>query len=65
MIGRKELRQAFEHKPFVTKGYVMKQMGYKKYDNVSRFFEGLESIGRRYLTEDVIGKIMEYREYAD
>ena len=65
MIGKAELRRAFEHKPFVTKGYVMQRMDYKKYEQVNPFFEGLEHIGHRYLTEDVIGKILELREYGD
>ena len=63
MIGKVELRRAFEHKPFVTKGYVMKRMDYKRYEQVNPFFEGLESIGQKYLTEDVIEKILEHREW--
>ena len=58
MIGRAELRRAFGNKPFVTKGDVMKAMGYKKYENVSPFFSGLGHIGRRYLTDDVIERIL-------
>lgn len=66
MIGKKELQRAFEHKPFVSKGYVMERLMYKTYKDVRPFFDGLESInGRRYLTEDVINKIMEVKEYGD
>ena len=65
MIGRTELRRAFGNKPFVTKKQVKEAMGYKKYDHVQRFFYGLEHIGRRYLTEDVIDRMLGEVEYAE
>lgn len=65
MIGKAELQRAFENKAFVTKGYVMQRMDYKKYEQVNPFFDGLEHIGQKYLTEDVIKRILEYREYED
>lgn len=64
MIGKVELRRAFEHKPFVTKGYVMKQMGYKRYEQVDPFFIGLDRLGRLYLTEEVIERILEIKAYG-
>lgn len=64
MIGKQELRRAFGNKPFVTKGDVKDALGYKKYDDVRPFFIGLESIGRRYLTEDVIERMMELKRYG-
>ena len=65
MIGRVELRRAFGGKPFITKGQVKQAMGYKKYDDVRQFFDGLEHIGQRYLTEDVIEKILQQVEYEE
>ena len=63
MIGRKELRRAFGNRPFITKGDVKKALGYSNYDQVRQYFHGLERIGNRYLTEDVIEKIMGEVEY--
>ena len=65
MIGKQELRRALGNRPFVTKGDVKTALGYKKYDDVRPFFVGLESIGTRYLTEDVIEKMMELKRYGD
>lgn len=65
MIGKAELRRAFGGKPFITKGQVKEAMGYKKYDDVRQFFDGLQHIGQRYLTEDVIEKILGEVEYDD
>lgn len=63
MIGKKELRRAFGYKPFVTKGQVKEALGYKTYGDIKRFFIGLEHIGSRYLTEDVIERILGEIEY--
>ena len=63
MIGRKELRKAFGDKPFITKTEVRDILGYSDYKYISRFFYGLEHIGQRYLTEDVIEKIVGEVEY--
>ena len=63
MIGRQELRRALGNKPFVTKGDVKDAMGYKKYDKIRRFFVGLEHIGSKYLTEDVISRMLGEIEY--
>lgn len=65
MIGRKELRRAFGNKPFVTKGDVKEAFGYKTYKDIREYFRGLEHIGQRYLTEDVIEKILGSVEYPD
>lgn len=65
MIGKAELRRAFNNKPFVTKGDVKEAMGYKNYNEVRQFFYGLEHIGQRYLTEDVIERIIGLKEYGD
>lgn len=58
MIRREQLRKALGDKPFVTKKEVKEALGYAKYDEVRKFFYGLDHIGQRYLTEDVIGKII-------
>ena len=65
MIGRKELRRAFENKPFVTKKYVLERMGYKTYKEIRRFFRDLQHIGCIYLTEDVIDLILKHVEYPE
>ena len=65
MIGKAELRRAFGGKPFITKGQVKEAMGYESYRDVRPFFVGLEHIGQRYLTEDVIEKILNEVEYDD
>ena len=63
MIGRKELRKAFGDKPFVTKGEVRDTLGYANYNEIRKYFYGLEHIGQRYLTEDVIERIVSEVEY--
>lgn len=65
MIGKIELRRAFGNKPFITKGQVKDAMGYESYRDVKHFFDGLEHIGQRYLTEDVIERIIGAKEYGD
>lgn len=61
-MGKKELKRAFENREFVTKKYVMGKMDYKKYEQVNPFFEGLGHIGQKYLTDDVIERMLELKE---
>ena len=63
MIGRKELRTALGNKPFVTKKEVRDALGYATYQDIRKFFYGLNHIGQRYLTEDVIDKLLAEVEY--
>ena len=65
MMGRTELRKVFENKPFVTKKYVRDRMGYAEYNEIRQFFYGLGHIKNKYLTEDVIDKILETVTYED
>ena len=65
MIGKTELRKALGNKPFVTKKEVRDAMGYTQYNEVRRFFYGLGHIGSKYLTEDVIEKILENIAYEN
>lgn len=63
MIGKRELRRALGDKPFVTKKEVRDLLGYSTYNDIRKFFYGLNHIGQRYLTEDVIEKIIGEVEY--
>ena len=65
MIGRAELRKVFGNKQFVTKKEVRDAMGYAQYNEVRMYFYGLGHIGRKYLTEDVIDKILENIAYEN
>ena len=63
MIGKKELWDVFEHEKFVTKGIVKEKMRYATYNDIRKYFHGLNHIGNRYLTADVIDRILEAVEY--
>ena len=65
MIGRTELRKAFGNKAFVTKKDVRDAMGYANYKEIRRFFYGLGRVGTKYLTDDVIDRILENIAYEN
>ena len=65
MIGRTELRKVFGNKQFVTKKEVRDIMGYAGYKDIRMYFYGLAHLGRKYLTEDVIDKILENITYEN
>ena len=63
-MTKQELERAFGT-PFTTKKKVRDAMGYSQYVSVSKFFYGLDCFGRRYLTSDVVKRVLEERKYGN
>lgn len=60
--ARKQMREAFGF-PFTSKKKVMNAMGYSRYTEVRKYFYGLQRMGQRFFTDDVIGRILEEVTY--
>lgn len=62
--ARAQMRKAFGY-PFTSKKAVREAMGYAYSDEVKKYFAGLQRMGRRYFTDDVIERIFEEIEYEE
>lgn len=60
--AREQMRSAFGF-PFTSKKKVMNAMGYSRHTEIRKYFYGLQRVGQRFFTDDVIEKILEEVTY--
>ena len=59
-------KEIFHGKETTTKTYVKNALDYKKYEQVKKYFDGVEPVpgtnGKKYITQDIITKMMQLRD---
>lgn len=67
MTEAKLKKEVFEGREVVTKGYVKERLHFNRYDRVREIFSGVDPIpathGRRFLTKDIISRMIWLESY--